>query len=86
MKNAKLILTALAILIAAIVVWTIVGFVFLAVKILFALMIVLFIAVMIRKLSKKSRTHELEDKGPDRELNEALRQLEEIKRSQQLIK
>ncbi|HEV7376963.1 MAG TPA: hypothetical protein VGN95_19760 [Pyrinomonadaceae bacterium] len=80
MKNAKLILTALAILIAAVVVWTIVGFVFLAVKILFALMIVLFIVVMVRKLTKKSKPHELEDTGPDRELNEALRQLEEIKR------
>jgi purine-cytosine permease-like protein len=85
MKNAKLILTALAILIAAVIVWTIVGFVFLAVKVLFVLAIILFIATMIRKLSKKSRPNELEDNGPDRELNEALRQLEEIK-SRQLIK
>jgi membrane protein implicated in regulation of membrane protease activity len=80
MKNAKLILTALAILLAAVVVWTIVGFVFLAVKVLFVLAVVLFIAVMVRKLSKKSKPDELEDKGPDRELNEALRQIEEIKR------
>jgi Flp pilus assembly protein TadB len=86
MKNAKLILTALALLVAAIIVWTVVGFVFLAVKVLFVLMIVLFIATMIRKLSKKSSPRELEDKSPERELNDALRQIEEIKRSQQLVK
>jgi hypothetical protein len=85
MKNAKLILAAIAILVAAFVVWTLVGFVVLAVKVLFVLAIVLFAASMIKKLSGKSRPRELEDDGPDRELNEAMRQLEEIKR-RQLIK
>jgi uncharacterized membrane protein len=85
LKNAKLILIALAILLAAVVVWAIVGFVVMAVKVLFVLAIVLFIASIIGKLSKKSKPDELEDKSPDRELNEAMRQIEEIKR-RQLIK
>ena len=80
LKNAKLILIALAILLAAVVVWAVVGFVVVAVKVLFVLAVVLFIASMVGKLSKKAKTSELEDKGPDRELNEAMRQIEEIKR------
>jgi membrane protein implicated in regulation of membrane protease activity len=85
LKNARLILIALAILLAAVVVWAIVGFVVMAVKVLFVLAVVLFIASMVSKLSKRSKPDELEDKGPDRELNEAMRQIEEIKR-RQLIK
>ena len=85
MKNAKLILAAIAILIAAFVVWTLVGFVVLAVKVLFVLAILLFFASMIRKLSGKSKPRELAERDSDRELNEAMRQLEEIKR-RQLIK
>jgi uncharacterized membrane protein YqaE (UPF0057 family) len=80
LKNAKLILIALAILLAAVVVWAVVGFVVMAVKVLFVLAVVLFITSMISKLSKKAKTGELEDKSPDRELNEAMRQIEEIKR------
>ena len=85
MKNAKLILTIIAILIAAFVVMTIIGFIILAVKVLFVLGVVFFIATMIRKLSAKSKPRELEEHDSDRELNEAMRQLEEIKR-RQLIK
>lgn len=82
LKNARLILTVLAILVAAIIVWTIVSFVVLAVKVLFVLALVLFIASMVRKLLKKSKHYEIEDKNAERELNAALRQLEEIKRKQ----
>jgi Flp pilus assembly protein TadB len=85
LKNAKLILIALAILLAAVVVWAVVGFVVMAVKVLFVLGVVLFIASMIGKLTKKAKPDELEDKSPERELNEAMRQIEEIKR-RQLIK
>ena len=85
MKNAKLILTAIAILVAAFIVWAIVGFVVMAVKILFVLAIVLFLATMVKKLFGKSKPRELEEYDSDRELNEAMRQLEEIK-SRQLIK
>ena len=82
LKNAKLILTALAILAAAAIIFVIVGFIVWALQILFVVAIVLFIALMVRKLSGKSKRHEIEEKDSDRELNEALRQLEEIKRKQ----
>ncbi|HKC65472.1 MAG TPA: hypothetical protein VKB86_17655 [Pyrinomonadaceae bacterium] len=82
LKNAKLILTALAILAAAAIIFVIVGFVIWALQILFVIAIVLFIAFMVRKLSGKSKRHEIEEKDSDRELNEAIRQLEEIKRKQ----
>ena len=85
MKNAKLILTAIAILVAAFIVWMLVGFVVLAVKVLFVLAILLFLATMIRKLSGKSRPREIAENDSDRELKEAMRQLEEIKR-RQLVK
>ena len=85
LKKTKLILTALAILVAAVIVWVVVAFVVWAVKILFVLALVLFIASMVRKLSKKSERHQIEEKNSERELNEAMRQLEEIKR-RQLIK
>lgn len=85
MKNAKLILTALAILIAAIIVWVVAGVVITLVKLLFVLAVAVFVISGIRKLSGKSRPHKLEEKDSDRELNEAMRQLEEIKR-RQLIK
>ena len=86
MKNAKLILTALAILLAAIVVWMIVGVVVAIVKVLFVLALVVFGVSIFRKLSGKSKPQQLADNDGDRELNETLRQLEEIKRSQQLTK
>ena len=86
MKNAKLILTALAILIAAIVVWIIAGVVLTLVKFLFILAVAVFVISGIRKLSGKSKAHTIEEKDPERELHEAVRQLEEIKRRQQLIK
>jgi membrane protein implicated in regulation of membrane protease activity len=85
MKNARLILIALAILIAAAVVWAVAGVVITLVKLLFVLAVAIFVISGIRKLSGKSRPHKLEEKDSDRELNEAMRQLEEIKR-RQLIK
>ncbi|HYJ45347.1 MAG TPA: hypothetical protein VEV81_01950 [Pyrinomonadaceae bacterium] len=85
LKNAKLILAAIAILVAAFIVWTLVGFVVLAVKVLFVLALVLFVASMIKKLSGKSSPREIEENGSDHELNEAMRQLEELKR-RQLVK
>ena len=86
MKNAKLILLALAILVAAMVVWMVVGVVIALVKILFVLAIIVFGISIFRKLAGKSRPQQLEEKDEDRELNESLRQLEEIKRRQQLTK
>lgn len=85
MKNAKLILIILGILLAAFVVMTVIGFIILAVKVLFVLAVVLFIASMVKKLSGKSKPRELSENDSDRELKEAMRQLEEIKR-RQLIK
>jgi hypothetical protein len=85
MKNIKIILTIIGILAAIFIVLTIIGFIILAAKILFVLAIVLFIAAMYRKLSGKSKPRELAENDSDRELNEAMRQLEEIKR-RQLIK
>jgi hypothetical protein len=86
MKNAKLILTALAILLAAIAIWVVVGFVITIVKFLFVLGIIVLGISIFRKLAGKSGPRELAEKDEDLELNESLRQLEEIKRSQQLIK
>jgi hypothetical protein len=86
MKNAKLILFVLAILAAAIVVWMVVGVVFTIVKFLFVLAIIVFGISIFRKLAGKSKPDELAEKDGDRELNESLRQLEEIKRRQQLTK
>jgi membrane protein implicated in regulation of membrane protease activity len=85
MKNAKLILLALAILAAAIAVWVVVGVVITIVKFLFVLAVIVFGISIFRKLAGKSKPQQLEDRDGDRELNESLRQLEEIKR-RQLIK
>jgi septal ring-binding cell division protein DamX len=86
MKNGKLILTALAILLAAIVVWAVVGVVITIVKFLFVLAVIVFGISIFRKLAGKSKPQQLAEKDEDRELNESLRQLEEIKRRQQLTK
>jgi ABC-type bacteriocin/lantibiotic exporter with double-glycine peptidase domain len=86
MKNAKLIMTALAILLAAIVVWMVVGVVVTIVKFLFVLALIVFGISIFRKLSGKSKPQQLADNDSDRELHEALRQLEDIKRRQQLTK
>lgn len=85
MKNGKLILTALAILLAAIVVWVLVGVVITIVKFLLVLAVIVFGISIFRKLSGKSSPQQIAEKDEDRELNESLRQLEEIKR-RQLIK
>ena len=85
LRNAKLILTAIAIFIAAAIVWFIVGLV--AKIVMFALFVaVIFVAVKVfTKLAGRSKPREIEENDTDRELNEAMRQLEEIKR-RQLIK
>lgn len=84
-KNAKLILLALAILVAAAVIWFVVGFVISIVKILFFVALIVFGISIVRKLVGNSKPREIEERDEDRELNEAMRQLEEIKR-RQLIK
>jgi predicted RND superfamily exporter protein len=86
MKNAKLILMALAILLAAIGVWMVVGVVVTVVKFLFVLAIIVLGISIFRKLTgKSSKPRQLGEQDLDRELSEPLRQLEEIKR-RQLIK
>jgi hypothetical protein len=84
-KNAKLILLAVAILVAAAIVWAVVGVVVTIVKYLFVLAVILFAVSVVRKLAGKSKTPELAESDSDRELNDAMRQLEEIKR-RQLVK
>ena len=86
MKNGKLILTALAILLAAIAVWMVVGVVITIVKFLLVVAVIVFGISVFRKLWGKAGPERLAEKDDDRELNEALRQLEEIKRRQQLTK
>ena len=85
MKNAKLILAALAILVALMVVWFVVGVVITIAKVLLVLGVILLAATVVRKFLGKSKPRQLEENDADRELNESLRQLEEIKR-RQLIK
>lgn len=85
LKNAKLILLALAILVAAAIIWAVVGFVISIVKILFLVAVILFGVSLFKKLLGKSEPRRLEERDDDHELNEAVRQLEEIKR-RQLIK
>ncbi|HJU56081.1 MAG TPA: hypothetical protein VJ715_15970, partial [Pyrinomonadaceae bacterium] len=62
-----------------------VGFVISIVKILFFVALIVFGISIVRKLVGSSKPRELEERDEDRELNEAMRQLEEIKR-RQLIK
>jgi hypothetical protein len=86
MKNAKLILTALGILLAAIAVWMVVGFVVTIVKLFFVLAIIVLGVSVFRKLAGKSTPQRITESDGDRELKETLRQLEDIKRRQQLTK
>jgi membrane protein implicated in regulation of membrane protease activity len=80
MKNAKLILMIIGVLIAAVIAWTLVGVVVTVVKFLFVLALILLAVVVISKLSKKREPAQLEENRADNELNEAIRQLEELKR------
>lgn len=84
-KNAKLILLALAILLAAAAIWAVVGFVISIVKILFFVAVIVLGISIFKKLVGKSEPRRLEENDDERELNEAVRQLEEIKR-RQLVK
>lgn len=86
MKHAKIILIALGIFLAIIGVMAVIGIVISIVKFLFLIALIVFGIVIVRKLAGKSRPAELAGKDDDRELNETLRQLEEIKRRQQLTK
>ena len=85
LKNAKLILWAAAILVAVLGILAVIGFVIWLAKILFFVALVVFGVVIYRKLAGKSEPRRLEERDDDRELKEAMRQLEEIKR-RQLIK
>jgi membrane protein implicated in regulation of membrane protease activity len=82
LKNAKLILWAAAILVAVLGVIAVVGFVVWLAKILFFVALVVFGVVIYRKLAGKSEPRRLDERDGDRELKEAMRQLEEIKRKQ----
>jgi hypothetical protein len=86
MKNAKLILTALGILLAVISVWMVIGFVVSLVKLLFVLAVIVLGVSIFRKLAGKSAPAQIAEHEGDRELNETLRQLEELKRGHQLTK
>lgn len=86
MKHAKIILIALGIFLAIIGVMAVIGIVISIVKFLFLIALIVFGIVIVGKLAGKSRPAELAGKDDDRELNETLRQLEEIKRRQQLTK
>ena len=85
LKNAKLLLVAAAILVAVLGVLAVIGFVMWLAKILFFVALVVFGVIIYRKLAGKSAPRRLEENDSDRELNEAMRQLEEIKR-RQLVK
>ena len=82
LKNAKLILWAVAILAAVLGVIAVVGFVMWLAKILFFVALVVFGVVIFRKPVGKSEPRRLEERDDDYELKEAMRQLEEIKRKQ----
>lgn len=86
MKHAKIILIALGVFLAIIGVLAVVGIVITIVKFLFLIALIVFGIAIVRKLAGKSSPQALSDKDDDRELNETLRQLEEIKRRQQLTK
>lgn len=86
MKHAKIILIALAVFLAIIGVLAVVGIVITIVKFLFMVALIVFGIAIVRKLAGKSRPAALNEKDEDRELKEALRQLEEIKRTHQLTK
>ena len=85
LKNAKILLVAAAILAAVLGVIAVIGFVMWLAKILFFVALVVFAVVVYKKLAGKSEPRRLEEGDGDRELNEAMRQLEEIKR-RQLVK
>lgn len=85
LKNAKIILLVVAVIAAALAVMAVVGFVIWLAKILFFVALVVFGIAVYKKLTGKSAPRRLEENDGDRELKEAMRQLEEIKR-RQLVK
>jgi membrane protein implicated in regulation of membrane protease activity len=86
MKHAKIILIALGLILAVIGILAVVGIVITIVKFLFLIALIVFGIAIVKKLSGKSSPQQLSEKDDDRELKESLRQLEEIKRRQQLTK
>jgi hypothetical protein len=86
MKHAKIILIALGLFLAVIGIMAVVGIVISILKFLFLLALIVFGIAIVRKLAGKSNPRELAGNDDDRELNETLRQLEELKRRQQLTK
>lgn len=85
MKHAKIILIALGLFLAIVGILAVVGIVITIVKFLFVLALIVVGITLFRRLGVKSKPQELEERDGDRELNESLRQLEEIKRSQQQL-
>jgi uncharacterized membrane-anchored protein YhcB (DUF1043 family) len=82
MKTAKLIFYALVILLAALGAFAVYGLVVAAIPYLFGLVAILLVGFVVVKMLKKSDKPQLKAVDPDRELKEAIRQLEEIKRKQ----
>ena len=82
MKTAKLIFHAIIILLAAIGAFFLFGIFTALIQYLFFIGVLLIAGVIALKLLRKSDGPQLEAKRSERELNEAIRQLEEIKRKQ----
>ena len=85
MKNAKLILTVLAVLIAAVLTWVVVGLVVTVVKFLLVAGLALVVGYAVLKLYRKAAPPELGEGDAGRELEQGTRRMEESGR-RQLIK
>lgn len=84
MKTAKLIFYALVLVLVAIGAFAVYGLVVAAIPYLLAVLAILLVSFVAMKLLKESDKPQLKPNDPDRELKEAIRQLEEIKRKQVL--
>lgn len=84
MKTAKLIFYALVLVLLAIGAFAIYGLVVAAIPYLLTVLAILLAGFVAVKLLKKSEKPQLKAGDPDRELKEAIRQIEEIKRQQVL--
>jgi membrane protein implicated in regulation of membrane protease activity len=82
MKTAKIIFYAIIIFLAAIGAFFIFGLVTAVLQYLFFFGLLLIAGLVVVKLLRKSDPPQLEANHPERELKEAIRQLEELKRKQ----
>ena len=82
MKTARLIFHAVIILLAAIGAFFLFGIFTALIQYLFFIGVLLIAGVITVKLLRKSDSPQLDAKRSERELNEAIRQLEELKRQQ----